>query len=371
MKKILSILFSVLFAVLIPAFPVAAAEKLPPAENNAGISAQAKAIEERYGIGITYPIGSDGYAAITMNNLETLDLAFGTVTPSVVKQVSKYYQERNGRKIEINYIFSDSGYNYNGGVLMAAFEQSTSKIFVFLPAKAGRAIISGENPIALVHEFGHAFHLMCIEKNTMQKMRDEWLKFNRGNKYNPDLGFLNPDEDIFISGYASTSYEEDFAEVFAHTFVRSASGTGFKSRLSQDSKMTGLGQKVDYVEKLLASSLTNVQEALNNYHRIYKTASSTTFEGVKFSGEYLQYIGYPQPKNILKGILNELNLVSEKSTWVRSLGAWRVVDRNGSTFFIFPGGSWAEVKYGKLASWSLNSINKLELAFVNDAGGFF
>ncbi len=340
MKKILCTLLTVLFVVSVSAFPASAANE----ESNAQIAAQATTLEKKFGITITYPIDKKGKAAITLNNLETLDTSLSTLTPAVVKQISKYYMNSNGNKLDFTYVFSNSGYNYQGGILMAAFEKTTSKIYIFLPSESGNSIISGENPVALVHEVGHAFHLMCMDQYGAKKMRTEWTKFNRGYAYQPKGGFDNPSTSVFISGYANTSFEEDFAETFAHTFIRTKAGTGFRSQLSADSQITGLGQKVAYIEKLIPMYLTDTEQAVATFHKIYKTPTSMTFEGQKFSGEYLQYIGYPQPKNILKGILNGLELTSQKSTWIRSLGAWRVVSDNGDTYFIFPGGSWSAAK---------------------------
>lgn len=340
MKKLLSVFFAVVFAVSVLLPTAGAAEKLTKEESNAQVSDRVDEIEKKYGINITYEIGDNGYATISMNNLETLDSAFSSVTPTVVRQISSYYNKRNGSKIDITYVFASSNYYYNGGVLMAAFERQTSKIYVYQPKTAGQAIISGENPIALVHELGHAYHMMAMEYYGQDKMRGEWEKFNRGIAYDKMSGDRNPDETVFISGYAGTTFEEDFAETFAHTFARNRAGTGFKNLLSNGSNATGLGQKVRYIEKLLPVYLKDTEKSVENFRKIYSTPTSMTFEGLKFSGEYLQYIGYPQPKNILQGILGALRMTAEKSTWVRNLGAWRVVDRYNNTYFLFPGGTW-------------------------------
>lgn len=345
-KKILSIALTLAVILSMMIFPAGAADKLSPEENNKQISTRAKELEKKFGIDITYPTKDNGYAQITMNNLETLERAFDTATPHLVKQISSYYEKRNGSKININYVFSKEGFGYNGGVLMAAFERSTSMIYVFLPANSGTAIISGENPIAIVHELGHAFHLMCVDKYGMDKMRAEWSKFNAGISYNPYGGFNNPDKKVFITGYASTSFEEDVAEIFAHSFVRIYAGTGFKNHIYSNGKLTNLGQKVAYVERLINTYISQPQSVIANYRRVYSTPTSMTFEGVKFSGEYLQYIGYPQPPNILNTILRELDIAPKKSTWVRKLGAWRVTDQYGDMFFIFPGGSWSSASVG-------------------------
>lgn len=326
------------------------AEKVDSADTNKKLASSVKALESKYGISIKYPKKKNGEAMITMNNIETLDRAFSTMTPEVVKQVSSYYEKKNGRKIEVEYYFSNSDYSYNGGVLMAAFQPRTSNIFVFLPSQAGRAIISGENPIALVHEMGHAFHLMCMDLYGEQQMRSEWATFNGNQKYNNNGLNEHFSKTVFISSYATTKYEEDFAETFGHLFVRTAAGTGFRTQLTKNSEATGLGRKVKYIEKLLNTYIKNSGQAVENLRRIYNTPTDLAFEGLVFYGETLQYIGYPQPKNILKGILNGLNIDSQKSTWVRALGAWRVIDTNGDMYYIFPGGARAKAVQNQLAA---------------------
>lgn len=357
MKKLLSMCIAILLVIsmsVIPAYAAdSAAEKAPASsadkaasesaeDSNEKIAESAKKIETKYGISIKYPKNRDGDAMISMNNIETLDRSLNTMTPGLVKQVSSYYEKKNGRRIEFVYYFADSDYSYGGGVLMAAFEPKSSKIYVFLPTKAGRAIISGENPIALVHEVGHAFHLMCMDLYGEQKMTSEWTKLNGSYRYDSQGLNNNFNESVFISAYATTKYEEDFAETFAHAFVRTAAGTGFYKQLSKNSEPTTLGKKVSYIEKQINTYINNPEQAIENLRKIYKTPMNMTFEGITFYGDNLQYIGYPQPKNILKGIMNGLGLKSQKSTWVRSLGAWRVVATDGEMYYIFPGGAWAK-----------------------------
>ena len=316
---------------------------LPAAGAEVSVSEYAALLERKYGITITYDI-QNGKPAITVSSLETLDKSLSNMTETLVRQVSAYYEKINGKKIDITYITTDGRYVLDGGDLMAAFEQKTSKIYIFMPSHGGEALISGENPIAFVHEFGHAFHAMAQTLYGRSRMLEEWTAFNKGHRYNRRLAYANPDDTVFVSAYSTYSFEEDFAEVFAHVFVRNAPGTGFRNRLSQNSVPTGLGQKVAYMERMIKLVLKDTDEAISNYRRIYETPTSIKFEGLTFSGEYLQYSGYPQPRNILKGILTELGRQSKKSTWIRSIGAWRVIDRNDEMLYVFPGGTWASSK---------------------------
>jgi hypothetical protein len=319
--------------------PVLAAES--PSREGAAIVAMDAELEKKYGMDITYPSRTDGSPAITMNNLETLDRAFSNMGGPMVREVSAYYHRRNGTRLRIEYVFSGTSYEVPGGVLMAAFEHPHARITVFLPRASGQAIISGENPIALVHEFGHAFHIMCHELRGGDGggMRPDWIKINKGFVYDPALNFHNPDENVFVSGYAASSFEEDFAETFGHAFARNTAGTGFAARLVKNGYMTPLGEKIEYIRAMLETHIRNHVEALNNFDRVYDTLDSFVFEGNKFSGEYLQYMGYPQPRNILSGILNQLKIESTGATWVRNLGAWRV-NSGSRQYFIFPGGTW-------------------------------
>jgi hypothetical protein len=338
MKRFIALLLTLLIclALTVPAFA---------AEDSSGYGGSIldmdAELEQKYGVSIVYPSRTDGSPAITMNNLETLNRAFSNLGGAMVREVSRYYERRGGSKLRIEYVFSGNSYEVQGGVLMAAFEHPYARITVYLPRASGQAIISGENPIALVHEFGHAFHIMCHELRGPDGggMRSDWLKINEGHVYDPALSFYNPDEDVFVSGYAASSFEEDFAETFGHAFARNTAGTGFSERLVENGFMTPLGQKIEYIRAMLETHISNHVEAVQNFDRVYNTEKSYEFEGNRFSGEYLQYMGYPQPRNILGGILNQLRLVSEGATWVRRLGAWRV-NSGGRQYFIFPGGTW-------------------------------
>ncbi len=305
------------------------------------VEERARELSGKYGIDIAFPEQPNGSPAITLNNLETLDLAFSNLSAEMVQQVSGYYERRGGSRLRIEYVLASDTYQMRGGVLMAAFEHPKARILIFLPKSSGRAIISGENPIALVHEFGHAFYVMCGELNDNSALRDEWSSLNGGYVYDPYINFINPDENIFISGYATTSLIEDFAETFGHAFARPQDGAGFSERLSSNGSATALGKKVALIEEMITTYIDRPEEALANLRRAYSARSRLEFEGGVFSGEHLQYIGYPQPRNVLNGILSQLGFEEpDAATWVRRLGAWRITEGNDQ-FFIFPGGSWA------------------------------
>ena len=313
---------------------------LPAAGAEVSVPEYAALLEKKYGITITYDV-NNGKPAITNNSLQTLDKSLSNMTDTLVRQVSAYYEQRNGRKLDVTYITSYDTYVLGGAILQAAFEERTSRIYIFVPSHGGKAILSGESPVAFVHEFGHAFHMMAQRVYGRDKMLGEWSAFNKGHRYNQRMAHANPDDTVFVSAYSIYSFEEDFAEVFAHTFVRNAPGTGFKHKLSHNSAPTGLGQKVAYMEQMIKLVLKDTDKAIGNFRRIYETPTSVKYEGLTFSGEHLQYSGYPQPRNILSGILAELGRKSQKSTWIRSLGAWRVIDQNNEMLYIFPGGVWA------------------------------
>ncbi|MCL2035755.1 MAG: hypothetical protein FWG94_13665, partial [Oscillospiraceae bacterium] len=196
MKKVLSVILSVSF-LFIMYLPAAGAEMT--------VSEYASSLERKYGITITYDV-NNGKPAITNNSLETLDKSLSNITDTLVRQISAYCEQQNGSKLEIMYITSYGTYVLNGAVIQAAFEEKTSRIYVFIPSHGGEAIISGENPVAFVHEIGHAFHMMAQNIYGRSRMLEEWSEFNKGNKYNRRIALANPDDNVFVTAYSAYSF---------------------------------------------------------------------------------------------------------------------------------------------------------------------
>ncbi len=338
MRRIIALIAAALLLCGSLVFPAFAADP----ESQISVEERARELSGKYGIDITFPKLGDGAPAITSNNLETLDLAFSNLGTEMVRQVSEYYERRGGSRLKIEYVLASDSYQMRGGVLMAAFEHASARILIFLPKSSGRAIISGENPIALVHEFGHAFYIMCGELgDNNASLRREWSRMNGGYIYDPYINFINPDETVFVSGYATTSFVEDYAETFGHAFARSQDGVGFAERLSSNGQVTALGNKLALIEEMINTYIDRPEKAVANFRRVYSARSKLDFEGGTFSGEHLQYIGYPQPRNVLNGILSQMGFDEpDAATWVRKLGAWRITE-DDKQYFIFPGGIWS------------------------------
>ena len=64
------------------------------------------------------------------------------------------------------------------------------------------------------HEYGHLIQLTLLNHIYGEnRLRSEWTAFNGGAAYGG--GYV---EGTFITNYASTSFEEDFAESFTYLF---------------------------------------------------------------------------------------------------------------------------------------------------------
>lgn len=340
MKRFLTVLMALTMAICITPLTAFAAESV--AEKNAAIARKEAEIEAKYGINIEYPTDSNGLAIVTQNSLITLDDSLNNVTAGVVRQVSSYYAEKNGKKLTFSYV-RDPSYGSGNEVVLAGFDSERSLIELYIPRSNTGTLATGENPITIVHEFGHAFHFMYTDKYGMDKMRSEWTAYNGGAAYKPANIVDNPNTKVFVTGYAATMFEEDVAETFAHVFVRNQAGQGFSNLLTSNGAQTGLGKKVAYVEKMLTAYLQDTATAVANYRRIYSTPVSVNYQGMRLSGEHLQFMGYPQPRYVLGGTLSGLGRERSEAIWMRSIGGWYVKDTAGDELIIFPGGWWAEV----------------------------
>lgn len=323
--------------ILTPAFAAGEASSGKPT-----VAEKQAEIEKKYDIRVTYKTDADGKPLITLNSLITLDTALDSVTPAFVRQISQYYSKKNGSRINFSFVQNSRALSSRES-LLAGFDNKSSLIELYVPSSTGSTILTGEDPISIVHELGHAFHLMYTDQYGESKMEKQWLSYNGGEEYSASNIVENPNSKVFFTGYAATSYHEDVAETFAHTFIRNLDGQGISKQIRSGGDVTGLGKKVAYVEKMISELAANPDDALANYRKSYTAKSSKVYQNMSFSGDYLQYIGYPQPRYVLKGTLNFLDKTMEEAIWIKSIGGWYVKETSGAEVIIFPGGVWCEV----------------------------
>ncbi|MDR2909708.1 MAG: hypothetical protein LBU86_07485 [Oscillospiraceae bacterium] len=313
-----------------------------PRETEAQIDARSKELEKKYGLAIKRDNGGSGESCVGTAALDALDLALESVTPAFVRQVSGYWQKRAGKRLSFSFTYSPKGATALGLGVTGFFDVENAVIEIYLPDYSRGASLGGESPLNCLHEFGHAVQYMLMELHGEAALEREWGKLN-GEKAAYTFGEYpeHYDETVWISAYASTRYEEDFAEVFAHAFLRHREGMGFASRLTDgEGKYTVLGKKAAYIEKLLKLYAGNPGEVIGNMRRLYLAFESREYKGLTVSGDYLQFGGCPAPRYLLAGLLSSMKLTPDIGAWVNDIGGWEVTTGEGKRFLIFPGGKY-------------------------------
>lgn len=305
---------------------------------NADVEAKRKVLEEKYYINIRYDTDPDGSANIGTGSLAILDNTLAAITPEVVRQLSAYYENRLGQRLTYYFIYSPFQRMNLSYDVLGSFDYTTAVIELYLPSRAGGVYMSGDGPLTVAHEFGHAYLEMWTSFYGRDKFEREWTAMNGGYSYYGNEGGEIYDPNTFASLYGATTYEEDFAEVFAHAFTRNKAGMGMYDTLVAGGKWTNLGKKVNYLEKMLGYYLNNTETAVSNYKRAYETPVSIQYENMVFSGDYLQYMGCAQPRYILRGMMSAMGMEIDGYEWILELGGWRVVTSSGLELIIFPGG---------------------------------
>lgn len=335
MRKGLSLLLAVLlcFAVAVPAM----------AADNSAVDARISELSQKYNIGIRYDTDSDGTACIGTGTLHTLEKSLESITSSVVWQVSEHIRQKTGSRL--TYYFT---YQHNidipleeGTAAQGVFNADTGVIRIFMPSSSKGTYFSGDNPLTMVHEFGHALQELIFDKYGQAKLKSEWAALNGGNSYTGSFaGTGSYSSTTFISEYASKSFDEDFAETFAHAVVRNRAGLGFYHLLQKDGIKTSLGKKMDYLMGLLPKCLDNGATLAANLGKAYTTPIYVDYMGQRLTGVHMQYIGYSYPRYVLRGIMasSEINDEISTSTWVYEIGGWYVASTSGRYYLVFPGG---------------------------------
>jgi len=307
-------------------------------------------IEQRFGVNIRYDIDPGGAASIGTGALRILEASLESLTPEVVHQLSDYWQWRTGNRITFSFTYSpfQSYAHIIGGEVLGSFSPSTAVISLFIPAFAADVYISGESPLTVMHELGHAFQMMLFDLHGEERLRTEWESFNGAFSYTGrGNNTSNFNRLTFISQYSTTCHEEDFAEVFAHAFVRHRAGQGFSNVLRyQDGSLTALGRKVNYIEELLAFYFDDTEQMIENYRRVWTAPIVLEYGNLRLSGDYTQYMGFTHPRFVLRSLVDKLDIEMADYQWMRHLGGWIITDTSGQQFAIFPGGVAFEFNYG-------------------------
>lgn len=306
-------------------------------------------LEEKYQITIEYPVfeqNSKNVSGIYVETLHTLDTALSYVTPYVVQQVSAYYQRQNGRRLRFIYQYSDlrGPYSKSGGdeVVVGGFSPDESMIVLHIPNPGEGATITGDAPLTIVHEFGHAVQLMITDQYGYNRLEYEWTTHNKGYAYAAENLSRNPDDTVFMSGYGATSFDEDFAELFAHAYVCNRAGTGLSGRLGTEEAPTPLREKLELMYELLGAYFADSKTFLENFQSLYDVPVSKIYNDLKFTGPHMQFMDYEEPRYMPITLIKLFQDIDERSyVWHPQIGAWIAWHAGtGNSVIIFPDGTW-------------------------------
>lgn len=345
-KKSVSLALAVLLVYALCSTPIAFAansSQPTPDQYNSEVSSYAKSLEEKYQVQIKYPIRSDGYAAIGTATLATLDSTLGYLSPTVVKQLSRFYYETYGKGLTLEYDYLPEDLQKKDIAALGFFSSDDAKIQLFIPTKGANMTLSGNSPFTILHEFGHAYYIYLAHKIGSVSIKKDWDVLNRGFDY---LGEpVKADRESFMTSYATVNFEEDFAETFAYSFGCNRDGLGINHRLvTPEGRTTILGKKVEYIQSSFPRYLKDTDQALNTLETMRQTRPFKQYTDLKLSGNSLEYMNFNQPAGVLPNVLASLKIEPVSTEWHWQIGGWLVKDTTGGEYLVFPGCTYVTLK---------------------------
>ena len=303
-----------------------------------GVLDKKAALEKAYDIKIVLPTVSR--SSVGTATLATLDTCLGYLSADFVRQLSQWYKAETGQKLTFSYIAQAPTFA-DGSHPNAEFVYDKALINLFIPSTRQGQSFSGSSPVAIMHELGHAYHAFARKKYGSAKLQTKWNELNGEKIYGTRREL---DRNKYASAYALTHYDEDFAETFAHAFVCNRAGFSIAANLKKNGKNTVLGNKITFLQSLISTQITKPDTALTNLKKIWSTPAYLSFEGMKLSGNSLEYVGFNAPYNVLKNVLRALDMQAAKSEWKKAVGGWVVTEKDGKRSLVFPGGAKAPLK---------------------------
>ncbi|MDL2233398.1 putative zinc-binding metallopeptidase [Ruminococcaceae bacterium OttesenSCG-928-L11] len=340
-KRLVSLLLICVMIGAVPLQPMVAIAATPTKEEyNAAVLAKTQELEEKYGIVISYPM-RNGTAGIGTATLSNLDRCLSTLTAGVVKKLSAWYKTNKGVPITFDYTHTPFASQRDDMIALASFTPALALMQIYTPpSSAAGAVLTGNGPIAIIHEMGHAFHEYAKSVYGASSLSRDWQALNGKQSYGSGADYS---ASTFVTAYASTAYSEDFADTFSHGFICTNAGFSIAGNLTKNGAATALGKKVSFMEQLLVKCFGANATVVSNFQKCRSTPTTLTYEGLKLSGNSLEYIGYNAPFGVLASLLKYLGIKEETSKWERSIGGWTVTATSGQTYLVFPGGEYTKL----------------------------
>lgn len=342
-KKTMAVLL-VVTILLVGFSPVRVSAAIPSAEDyNRSVTEYANNIFSKYHIYVSYPIRSDGYAALGTATLATLEQALSYLSPDFTRKLSKYYYETYGKRLTIEYTYLPDDLLKRDIAALGFFSAEDANIQLFLPTNNANMVVTGCSPFTVLHEIGHAYFVFLSNKIGIDKLTERWQGYNSGIKYSTAYR-TNPDKETFVSYYASVNVYEDFADTFAYAFGSNRDGLGISHRFhDKKEQVTGLGKKIRFIESSLVQYM-ELSLADTSLAQLRSAQATISYQGKTLSGNSLEYTGYNSPYGILDNILEYLKIDSQRNVWVWEIGGWKVYDKLGGVYIVFPGCRYVTLK---------------------------
>lgn len=346
-KAILLISFSIILATVFTFTSFASSDLPSAAEYNQEVDNYLAKLESDFNIKIEYEYRPDGYAIIGIPSLITLEDSLNYLSKPFVQQLSAYYAANYAGPLKFVFSYSPSDKSKIDVAALSYFSSKTSTITLYVPSPNSGSTVSGCGPFSIIHEMGHAYHVMLSNHYGYNNLKNYWGEYNKGYNYSEKYT-QNPDRTTFASLYATINYEEDFAETFSYAFTCNRPGLGLGHRMRDKAGVeTNLGRKINYLESTLplfiqnyGTSTTNIRQC--SYAPVYKY-----YEGYPLSGNSLEYVQFNPPHGIYSKVVSKLKLNPVSAEWVWSIGGWKIEDETGGVYIVFPGSEYVTLSIPK------------------------
>lgn len=250
-------------------------------------------LERKFGIKIVMGVYAERPYAVQLNLLYDLEQRINDI-PAPLWTAVRNRLTSQGRILTVRFAVEKVDPNTPvilGWSLDGTYTDSATRIDLY----------TTDDSYIFAHEYGHMLHALLKKQYGAGNLKSNWIAYNGGLQYDSSYteGEDNP---VFVTGYASTSYSEDFAETFS-CIIGDSGILGVAEDLAEAYPNSMAVKKLCYMRQLVCDAFKLEKTAFHPFQEsdFIASQSKSGFADVSDNGFYSTPVRWAVENGITSG----------------------------------------------------------------------